>query len=73
MGEKKKEAKVSQQVLRVGGQEGGLWPHPGQEVLLQLLHQEVSRLLLIGLVGLQVPPGFLGAGVTGVTGQWLVR
>lgn len=39
------------------------WPHPGDEVLLQLLHQEVCRLLLIGLVGLQVAPGLLGAGV----------
>ena len=38
-------------------------PHPGDEILLQLLHQEVGRLLLIGFVSLQVPPGLLGAGV----------
>lgn len=38
------------------------WPHPGDEVLLQFLHQEVRWLLLVGLVGLQVPPGLLGAG-----------
>lgn len=39
-----------------------MWPHPGDEVLLQLLHQEVRRLLLVGLVRLQVAPGLLGAG-----------
>ena len=44
------------------GREGRV-PHPGNEVLLQLLHQEIGRLLLVGLVCLQVPPGLLGAGV----------
>ena len=44
------------------GREGRV-PHPGNKVLLQLLHQEIGRLLLVGLVGLQVPPGLLGAGV----------
>ena len=41
-------------------------PHPGHEVLLQLLHQEICWLLLIGLVCLQVPPGLLGAVVRGI-------
>lgn len=45
-----------------GAEEQGRRSYPGQEVLLQLLHEEVGGLLLISLVGLQVPPCFLRAG-----------
>lgn len=44
---------------------GGREAHPGHKVLLQLLHQKVGWLLLVGLVGLQVAPGLLWAEITG--------
>lgn len=63
------EARTRRNTLRGRGAWAGRWPHPGNEVLLQLLHQEVRGLLLVGLVGLQVSPRLLSAGARGHAGQ----